>query len=98
MHNESLSVVAVIMNNEDVSPSESTLTTQSKLQLLRLSAISSQYFHKGARFLLPVALADRYDEARFCTAIVFVLREFDGGRPKMMRRLHKIRLNSDNKR
>ena len=80
-------------------PSESTLTTQSKLQLLRLSAISSQYFHKGARFLLPVALADRYDEARFCTAIVFdVLRDFDGGRPKMMRRLHKIRLNSDNNR
>jgi len=53
--------------------------------------------NKGARFLLRVALADRY-EARFCTAIVLMFCAILTVNGKKLRRLHKIRVNSDNKR
>jgi hypothetical protein len=65
--------------------------------LLRLSAISSQYFTKVQDFA----------SCGFCGQIrsdilhgvcVDVLRDFDGERQKMMRRLCKIRANFDNKR
>jgi hypothetical protein len=51
---------------------------------------------KGTRFLPPVALPIRSEILHgIC---VDVLLDFDAGRQKMMRRLHKIRGNFNNKR
>jgi hypothetical protein len=81
-----------------VRPQESIAETQPQLQpdLLRLSGIVSHYFTKVRDFCL---LWLYQSEARFCTAIVLMscsILTLDG--KKMMRRLHKIRGNLNNKR